>query len=116
MLDKPSTPEIVGNFVTAWSNLYQVLDSLAKAKYPNFANSRYYIGLQAARLLAWQTRKEIIQKSGGFDSTAHFKELFALTPGHMPVTDRLSRLFLLHSNLGPSGALRGCDLPTGCER
>ncbi len=34
-IDKPSTPEIVGNFVTVWSNLYQVLESLAKAKFPN---------------------------------------------------------------------------------
>jgi hypothetical protein len=34
-IDKPSTPEIVGNFVTAWSNLYQVLESLAKARFPS---------------------------------------------------------------------------------
>lgn len=34
-IDKPSTPEIVGNFVTAWSDLYQVLESLAKARFPN---------------------------------------------------------------------------------
>jgi hypothetical protein len=34
-IDKPSTPEIVGNFVTAWSNLYQVLESIAKARFPN---------------------------------------------------------------------------------
>ena len=34
-IDKPSTPELVGNFVTAWSNLYQVLESIAKEKFPN---------------------------------------------------------------------------------
>ena len=34
-IDKPSTTELVGNFVTAWSNLYQVLESLAKARFPN---------------------------------------------------------------------------------
>jgi len=35
VIDKPSTPELVGNFVTAWSNLYRVLESLAKAHFPN---------------------------------------------------------------------------------
>jgi Protein of unknown function (DUF3800) len=49
-----------------------------------FANSRYFVGLQAADLLAWQTRKELIQKSGGFNSTSQFKELFAMTPGYVP--------------------------------
>jgi hypothetical protein len=34
-IDKPSTPELVGNFVTAWSNLYQVLESLAKTRFPS---------------------------------------------------------------------------------
>lgn len=34
-IDKPSSTELVGSFITAWSNLYQLLESIAKAKYPN---------------------------------------------------------------------------------
>ena len=33
-VDKPSSTELVGSFVTAWSNLYQLLESLAKIKFP----------------------------------------------------------------------------------
>jgi hypothetical protein len=49
-----------------------------------FANPLHWVGLQAADFLAWQTRKEMLQKLGGFDSTAQWKELFALDLGYVP--------------------------------
>jgi hypothetical protein len=42
-IDKPSSTELVGSFVTSWSNLYQVLESLAKSNFP----SRNLRGTQA---------------------------------------------------------------------
>lgn len=46
-----------------------------------FCDPRLYIPLQAADFLAWETRKELIQKALGFDSTERFKELFVNVPG-----------------------------------
>jgi hypothetical protein len=37
--------------------------------------------LQAADFLAWETRKEVIQKTKGFQSTERFQELFVNVPG-----------------------------------
>jgi hypothetical protein len=48
-----------------------------------FANPKLMLGLQAADLLAWETRKEVSQKSGGFSSTERFKELCTPLPGHL---------------------------------
>ena len=41
-----------------------------------FSNAPLYAPLQAADLLAWESRKQLIQKIGGFDSTPRWKELF----------------------------------------
>ena len=41
-----------------------------------FSNAPLYPPLQAADLLAWESRKQLIQKIGGFDSTPRWKELF----------------------------------------
>jgi len=56
-----------------------------------FANPLYYVGLQAADFVAWLTRKQLIQQTGGFESTQQFKELFELAPGYVP--DYLSELW-----------------------
>jgi hypothetical protein len=34
-VEKPDQTEIVGNFVTAWSNLYRVLESVARDRFPD---------------------------------------------------------------------------------
>lgn len=34
-VEKPSNTQLVGNFVTAWSNLYQLLEALARTKFPD---------------------------------------------------------------------------------
>jgi hypothetical protein len=41
-----------------------------------FGSMRTILPLQAADLLAWETRKELIQKTGGFSSTGRFSNLF----------------------------------------
>lgn len=46
-----------------------------------FANPLFSSPLQAADVLAWETRKELIQKAGGHDSTARFKDLFTALEG-----------------------------------
>lgn len=46
-----------------------------------FADKIIFSPLQAADLLAWETRKELIQKTGGFESTERFKELFTALAG-----------------------------------
>jgi len=44
-----------------------------------FGDPSVFRPLQAADLLAWETRKELVQKAGGFDSTDRFEELFKIT-------------------------------------
>lgn len=61
-VDKPSSTELVGNFVTAWSNLYQLLESLAKAKFPdrNFRGTNAIVPeLAAEGFLDGKTVEEI---------------------------------------------------------
>ena len=41
-----------------------------------FADPKIYVQLQAADLLAWETRKDLVQKSGGYNSTPRYKDLF----------------------------------------
>ncbi len=45
-----------------------------------FTDPKLYAPLQSADLLAWETRKELMQKTGGFESTDRFKELFRMLP------------------------------------
>ena len=42
----------------------------------SFVNPKDYVQMQAADLLAWETRKELAQKTGGYNSTSRFKDLF----------------------------------------
>jgi hypothetical protein len=42
-----------------------------------FADMKTYLPLQAADILAWESRKELLQKAGGYESTPRFKELVA---------------------------------------
>jgi hypothetical protein len=46
-----------------------------------FGDPWAYIPLQAADLLAWETRKALVQKLGGFDDTPRWKELFTALDG-----------------------------------
>jgi hypothetical protein len=47
-----------------------------------FADPNVYPGLQCADLLAWETRKDLIQKAGGFKSTKRWRELFTKMPDY----------------------------------
>jgi hypothetical protein len=42
----------------------------------SFSDPKIYAPLQAADLLAWETRKQLVQKLGGYNSTPRWKELF----------------------------------------
>jgi hypothetical protein len=46
-----------------------------------FADTIIFSPLQAADLLAWETRKELVQKAGGFESTPRYKDLFRALEG-----------------------------------
>jgi hypothetical protein len=46
-----------------------------------FADKLIYTPLQAADLLAWETRKDLVQKAGGFESTPRYKDLFTALAG-----------------------------------
>jgi len=47
-----------------------------------FANVEQVQPLQAADMLAWLARKELVQHTGGHESIPLYKELFAALPGH----------------------------------
>lgn len=47
-----------------------------------FADPNVYPGLQCADLLAWETRKDLVQKAGGFRPTKRWRELFAKMPDY----------------------------------
>lgn len=49
-----------------------------------FADPLSMSGLQAADILAWETRKELIQKAGGHNSTKRYEALMAVLPGYQP--------------------------------
>ena len=57
-----------------------------------FSDPKIYVPLQAADLLAWETRKQIVQKMGGYESTPRWNDLFnmheltALSTGLEPVS------------------------------
>jgi hypothetical protein len=46
----------------------------------SFANSRQCYPLQAADLLSWETRRELISKSGGRESNPRWRELMTALP------------------------------------
>jgi hypothetical protein len=45
-----------------------------------FAHAAYYPGLQAADLLVWETRKELMQKRDGHNSTRRWQAMFTSMP------------------------------------
>jgi hypothetical protein len=47
-----------------------------------FADPTYYPGIQCADLLAWETRKEQIQKAGHHQSTRRWQRLFTAMPDY----------------------------------
>ncbi len=47
-----------------------------------FGRPFYYPGLQCADILAWETRKELVQRSGGHNSTKRWNALFAQMPDY----------------------------------
>lgn len=46
-----------------------------------FADVLKYPQLQAADMLAWESRKDLIQQTGGHESTGRWKDLFTAFPG-----------------------------------
>jgi Protein of unknown function (DUF3800) len=55
-----------------------------------FADVYTFLPLQAADLLAWETRKDLVQKSGGHNSTSRWEELFtALENVHLDYQSEL---------------------------
>jgi len=47
-----------------------------------FAHPEHYPGLQAADMLAWQTRKDLMQKTEGYQSTKHWRAMFTQMPSY----------------------------------
>lgn len=47
-----------------------------------FGHPQHYPGLQAADLLAWETRKELMQKRDGYTSTRRWQAMFAKMPDY----------------------------------
>jgi len=58
-------------------------DEDAKAYLKSFSvsDAKIFLPLQAADLLAWESRKELIRKIGGFESRPEFQRLFEIIPG-----------------------------------
>ena len=55
-----------------------------------FADMKTYLPLQAADMLAWESRKELVQKAGGHESTARFMELVtAMGPVNLEFSSEL---------------------------
>ena len=52
----------------------------AKVAQISFADSRRFCPLQAADLLAWETRRELINRSGGHESNPRWGDLLAALP------------------------------------
>jgi hypothetical protein len=65
-------------FSEIWNRDPQAREYLASI---SFADVVKHPQLQAADLLAWETRKDLIQKNGGYESTARWTDLFAALPG-----------------------------------
>jgi hypothetical protein len=57
-------------------------DKRARLASMTFARAEVYPGLQCADILAWETRKQQIQKAGGYKSTARWAALFAEMPDY----------------------------------
>ena len=48
------------------------------------AEPKLYFPLQAADLLAWESRKELMRRLGGFESRPEFNEMFEVMSGYFP--------------------------------
>jgi hypothetical protein len=47
-----------------------------------FGHPAHYPGLQCADLLVWETRKELMQKDGGYQSTKRWRDMFTKMPDY----------------------------------
>jgi Protein of unknown function (DUF3800) len=57
----------------------------------SIADPKTFLPLQAADLLAWETRKDLIRKIGGYESRPEYKSLFELS--HFESLDYVSELW-----------------------
>jgi hypothetical protein len=48
------------------------------------ADPRVYIPLQAADLLAWESRKDVLRRMGGFESREEYDSIFQILPDYFP--------------------------------
>lgn len=62
-------------------------DPLARQYFQSFSISepRIFTPLQAADLLAWETRKELLRRLGGYESRPEVAHILKLVPGFPPV-------------------------------
>jgi len=79
--DKGFTPARFQKFIG-----FRDHDPEAKRYFQSFsiAEPKLYLPLQAADLLAWETRKELIRKLGGLESRPEFTYIFEALPGSFP--------------------------------
>jgi hypothetical protein len=76
-------PEFSSNRINLFNHSIQ-RDSRARRLLASimFADPNVYPGLQCADLLAWETRKDLMQKAGGFKPTKRWRELFTKMPDY----------------------------------
>src|ERR1700730_6317379 len=74
-------PEFAANRMNIFSSVLQH-DRLANELLASitFAKPHRYPGLQCADLLAWETRKELVQRDAGYKSTKRWEQLLAQMP------------------------------------
>jgi hypothetical protein len=48
------------------------------------AEPKLYLPLQSADLLAWETRKDLMRRLGGYESRPEFKSMFQVMAGYFP--------------------------------
>ena len=72
--------DLDGQFSSTRLNLYEEIlqrepEFRSFLRAISFADSRSEQALQAADLLAWETRKSLVQRTGGFNHTPRYQEL-----------------------------------------
>lgn len=79
--DKAFTPARFQRFIGIRDH-----DPEARRYFQSFsiAEPRVYSPLQAADLLAWQSRKELMRRLGGYESRPEYKFIFEAMPGYFP--------------------------------
>ena len=79
--DKTFTPSRFQRFIRARDH-----DPAADHYLRSFtiAEPKVWFPLQAADLLAWESRKELLRRLGGYESRIEFKEMFEVMSGYFP--------------------------------